>query len=73
MSHCDTEIIKWNEEAQAVLERRADWTHTESYDDVFSKVPKLKPIHAFFDGIGEPGITVLDYAPRFANPARKIP
>lgn len=61
MSRYDVEITKWNEKAQAVLERRKNWKQTDTYDSTFGVLPMLQPVHAFFDRIGEPGITVLDF------------
>jgi len=57
----DQEKTKWNRKASGVLAGRGDWKVRKTYDQVFSTIGFLRPIHAFFEGISRPGTAVLDY------------
>ena len=61
MSRYDIETQKWNEKSAETLKTRKDWSHTKTYDDVFTKQNSLRPAYYYMPNIGDPGITVLDY------------
>jgi len=61
MSRYDIEIQKWNEKSAKTLKEQKDWSHTKTYDEVFTRQNSLRPAYEFMPKIGDPGITVLDY------------
>ena len=61
MSRYDVEIQKWNEKSAETLNKQKDWSHTKTYDEVFTRQNSLRPAFDFMSRIGDPGITVLDY------------
>lgn len=61
MSRYDVEIQKWNEKSADILKQQKDWSHTKTYDEVFTTRNVLRPAYDYMPKIGDPGITVLDY------------
>ena len=61
MSRYDIEIQKWNEKSAETLKEQKDWSHTKTYDEVFTRQNSLRPAFEYMPKIGDPGITVLDY------------
>ena len=61
MSRYDVEIQKWNEKSAVTLKEQKDWTHTKTYDEVFTRRNVLRPAYDYMINIGAPGVTVLDY------------
>jgi ubiquinone/menaquinone biosynthesis C-methylase UbiE len=61
MSRYHIEKRKWDEKAAALLAKRRNWVHSETYDAIFAERNTLRPVYKYFTGIDEPGIIVLDY------------
>lgn len=57
----DVEKQKWDEKAAGMMAGQHNWHYGKSYDDVFTSMNTLLPVYRFFDGIGQPGVTILDY------------
>ena len=56
----EAEKREWNEKASKFLEKTTNWSFRGSYDDSFTSINTLKPVHAFFKEIGS-AENILDY------------
>ncbi len=56
----EAEKREWNEKASKFLEKTTNWSFRGSYDDSFTSINTLKPVHAFFKEIGS-AANILDY------------
>ncbi len=56
----EDEKREWDEKASKFLEKTSNWSFRGSYDDSFTSIDTLKPVHAFFKEI-ESTANILDY------------
>lgn len=56
----EAEKREWDEKASKFLEKTSNWSFRGSYDDAFTSINILKPIHTFFKDI-ETAANILDY------------
>lgn len=56
----ENEKREWDEKASKFLEKTSNWSFRGSYDDSFTSIDSLKPVHGFFKEIGT-AANILDY------------
>ncbi|MEY3788484.1 MAG: hypothetical protein RIQ94_112 [Pseudomonadota bacterium] len=61
MSRYDVEKQKWDEKSEETLQKRQNWKHHATYDEIFATYNVLRPVYEFFTEIAQPNIKVLDY------------